>query len=68
MAMRTRFEFLAAISNLLRKRPSVFGHGGELYHPHETLPSGYTHGGMRRFVMSYRNTETIIRRWCRQMP
>ena len=55
MAMRTRFEFLAAISNLLRKRPSVFSHGGELYHPHETLSSGYANGRMRRFVMSYGN-------------
>ena len=63
MAMRTRFEFLAAISNLLRKRPSVFGHGGELYHPHETLSSGYTHGGMRRFVMSYGNFWS----WMRQI-
>ena len=39
----------------MRKRPRVFGHGGELYHPHETLSSGYTNGGMRRFVMSYGN-------------
>jgi hypothetical protein len=55
MALCTRFEFLAAISNLLRKRPSVFSHGGELYHPRETLSNGYANGRMRRFVMSYGN-------------
>jgi hypothetical protein len=40
-AMRTRFEILAAISTIVTTHPGVlvFGHGGELYHPHETLNS-----------------------------
>jgi hypothetical protein len=61
-ALRTHFEILAAISTLFTKHPGVlvFGHGGELYHPHETLNAGHTSGAMRRFAMSYRNMETII--------
>ena len=54
-AMHARFEILAAISRRFTKHPGVFGHGGELYHPHETLNAGYTSGGLRRFVMSYNN-------------
>ena len=51
-----RFEILAAISKRFTKHPGVFGHGGELYHLHETLNAGYTpSAGLRHFVMSYSN-------------
>ena len=54
LTMRTRFEYLALISNLLRKHQGIFGHGGEIYSPHATLTTGYTSSGFRRIVMSYR--------------
>ena len=46
VAMRMHFEILAGISKRFTKHPGVFGHGGELYHPHDTLNKGYT-GGKR---------------------
>ena len=52
-SMRTRFEYLSLIGNLLRKHSGIFGHGGEIYSPHATLNGGYNNSGFRRIVMSY---------------
>lgn len=52
-AMRTRFEWLAAMSDLMQRHKGFFNHGGELYAPHETLRTGITPAGIRRFAVSY---------------
>ena len=53
--MHTHFEYLAGISNILRKH-STFTNGSELYMPHDTLDKGWaSSSGARRFIMSYRS-------------
>ena len=60
-AMRTRFEWLSAMSELLQRHRGFFNHGGELYDPHETLRLGYTQSsGFRRIAVSYSSFMSFI--------
>ena len=51
--MKTRFEWLSAMSDLLQRHSGFFNHGGELYAGHQTLTLGYTQSAFRRIAVSY---------------
>jgi len=53
MAMRTWYEWLSSMSDLMQRHKGFFNHGGELYAPHENLRTGITPTGVRRFAVSY---------------
>jgi hypothetical protein len=59
-AMRTRFEWLSAVRDLLQRHVGFFNHGGELYAGHETLRLGYTQSAFRRIAVSYSSFMWLI--------
>jgi hypothetical protein len=59
-AMRTRFEWLSAMSELLQRHKGFFNHGGELYAGHDSLRLGITQSAFRRIAVSYSNFMWLI--------
>jgi hypothetical protein len=58
--LKTRFEWLSAMSDLLQRHSGFFNHGGELYAGHQTLTLGYTQSAFRRIAVSYSNFMWLI--------